>query len=141
MTASASTDATNQVAGATVLPPSNEAERLAATQKYPDAVSVYFARRVSRHVTPVFLALGLSANGATAVWGLISLFNSFVIYLTICGAYYLLPLVFVLYFLVVVIDCVDGEIARYRHTASPIGGKLLPSTRALAAIRAACWSG
>ena len=121
--ASARTEAPDPVTDVTVMP--NEAERLAATQKYTDAVSVYFARQVSRHVTPVFLALGLSANGATAVWGLISLFNSFVIYLTIVGAYYLLPLVFVLYFLVVVIDCVDGEIARYRNTASPIGGKLL----------------
>ena len=107
------------------MPPSNEAERLAATQRDTDAVSVYFARRVSKHITPILLAMGLSANGATALWGLISLVNSFVIYLTICGAYFLLPLVFALYFLVLVIDCVDGEIARYRQTASPIGGKLL----------------
>ena len=129
MTPSASTQADAAGPGgavsATAAPPPTDAERLAATQKNTDAVSVYFARKVSRHVTPVFLALGISANGATAVWGLLSLFNSFVIYLAIGGAYYLVPLIFVLYFLVVVIDCVDGEIARYRNTASPIGGKLL----------------
>jgi phosphatidylglycerophosphate synthase len=102
-----------------------DGERLAATQKYQDAVSVYFARKVSRHLTPLFLALRVSANGATAVWGLLSLLNSFIIYEAIRGAYYLVPAIFIVYFLVVVVDCVDGEIARYRGTASPIGGKLL----------------
>jgi len=106
-------------------PASTEAERLASTQKNQDAVSVYFARKVSRHLTPGFLKLHISANSATAVWGLLSLFNSYVIYLAIAGAYYLVPAIFAIYFLVVVVDCVDGEIARYRGTASPIGGKLL----------------
>jgi phosphatidylglycerophosphate synthase len=106
-------------------PAASDAERLAATQKYQDAVSVYFARKVSRHLTPLFLALRISANGATAVWGLLSLFNSFVIYEAIKGSYALVPAICVIYFLVVVVDCVDGEIARYRGTASPIGGKLL----------------
>ena len=68
---------------------------------------------------------GISANQATAVWGLLSLANSYVIYLAIVGKVLLVAVVFALYFVVVVIDCVDGEIARYRNTASPIGGKLL----------------
>jgi phosphatidylglycerophosphate synthase len=103
----------------------SDADRLRATQKKQDAVSVYFARKVSPHITPVFLKLGISANQATAVWGLISLATSYVIYLSIAGHYALVPVIFALYFVVVVIDCVDGEVARYRNTASPIGGKLL----------------
>ena len=49
----------------------SDAERLRATQKNQDAVSVYFARRTSPYVTPLFLKLGISANQATAIWGLI----------------------------------------------------------------------
>ena len=101
------------------------AEKFRSTQKYQDAVSVYFARKASRHLTPWFVNAGISANQATAVWGALSLFNSYVIYLAITRHYAFALAVFALYFLVVVIDCVDGEIARYRQTASPIGGKLL----------------
>jgi phosphatidylglycerophosphate synthase len=90
-----------------------------------EAVTVYFARKVSRHVTPMVLKLGVSANLVTALWGLVSLVTSYIIYLTIAGRPVLLLLIPVLYFIVVVLDCVDGEVARFRHTASPIGGKLL----------------
>jgi len=103
----------------------SQAEKLRRLQKKQDAVSVYFARLVSRRLTPLFLATGMSANQATAVWGLLSLFNSYIIYRVMTGEFWLVPVVFAMYFLVVVIDCVDGEIARFRNTASPIGGKLL----------------
>jgi len=102
-----------------------EAERLAGTQKNQDAVSVYFARKVSRRLTPWFLKTPITANQATALWGLLSLFNTWVIYDVLIGQFWLAPVVFALFFVVVVIDCVDGEIARFRGTASPIGGKLL----------------
>jgi phosphatidylglycerophosphate synthase len=105
--------------------PATEAERLAATQKNQDAVSVYFARKVSKYLTPWFLKTPMTANQATALWGLLSLFNTFVIYEVLIGYFWFAPLVFALFFVVVVIDCVDGEIARFRGTASPIGGKLL----------------
>jgi phosphatidylglycerophosphate synthase len=104
---------------------SSHQTKLEATQKKQDAVSVYFARQVSRYLTPVFLLTPISANQATAVWGLLSLANTWVIYLAMTGSYWLVPVVFLNFFLVVVVDCVDGEIARYRQTASPIGGKLL----------------
>ena len=104
--------------------PSHE-EKLRSLQKKQDAVSVYFARIVSRRLTPLFLKTGISANQATAVWGLLSLLNSYVIYRAMIGAFWLVPIVFAMYFLVTVVDCVDGEIARYRNTSSPIGGKLL----------------
>jgi len=78
-------------------------------------------RRISIYFTRPFLALGLSANQATAVDLLIGL---------AAGALLAFPnpaywlggiLLFYLYF---VFDCVDGEIARYRKTASPVGSFL-----------------
>ena len=105
--------------------PLSEAERFASMQKNQDAVSVYFARKVSRRLTPWFLKTPITANQATALWGLLSLFNTWVIYEVLIGHFWLAPVVFSLFFVVVVIDCVDGEIARFRGTASPIGGKLL----------------
>ena len=86
--ASARTNAPDPVTDVTVMPNGRNGWPPRRSTPTPSALP---ARQVSRHVTPVFLALGLSANGATAFWGLISLFNSFVIYLTIVGAYYLLP--------------------------------------------------
>jgi phosphatidylglycerophosphate synthase len=94
------------------------------TQK-PGDINLYFGRAASRHFTPVFLRLGISANQATAVWGLASLLNSYVIYMVLKGRFEFVPLVFLLYYLALVVDCVDGEVARALKTASPIGGKLL----------------
>jgi phosphatidylglycerophosphate synthase len=94
-------------------------------QPVQDSVEVFFGRLLSKYLTPVFLALGLSANGVTAVWGLISLANSYVIFLALRGARWWSIAVFALYYLALVIDCSDGEVARARQTANPIGGKLL----------------
>jgi phosphatidylglycerophosphate synthase len=105
--------------------PLTATERLAATQKDTDAVSVYFARKASRRLTPWFLKTPMTANQATALWGLLSLLNTWIIYEVLIGYFLLVPVVFAMFFVVVVIDCVDGEIARFRGTASPIGGKLL----------------
>ena len=105
-----------------------ERARLEALQPSQDAASVYFGRQASRYFTPFFIRAGLSANQATAVWGLLSLLNSFLIYWAIVGHYWAIPAVATVYYLVLVIDCVDGEVARYRGTSSPIGGKLLDGT-------------
>jgi phosphatidylglycerophosphate synthase len=70
-------------------------------------------------------ALANAAVGESGDRGLVSLANTYAIYLTLTGAYALVPVVFAVFFVVVVVDCVDGEIARYRLTANPIGGKLL----------------
>jgi phosphatidylglycerophosphate synthase len=115
----------SQLEHANTTAPLSGANKPLAYQKGQESISVYFARKVSRHVTPAFLWLRISANQVTALWGLVSLATSYVIYLTIVGHYLLLPAIPALYFVVVVLDCVDGEIARFRHTASPIGGKLL----------------
>jgi len=94
-------------------------------QKPVDGIAFYFARRVSRHLTPMFLRAGLSANQTTAVWGVLGAVNSFAVYLCLTGHYLFVPVVFLVHFLVETLDCVDGEVARIRKTASPIGGKLL----------------
>ena len=77
-------------------------------------------------MTPVFLTLRISANQVTAVWGLVSLATAIVIYLTIVGRYLLDPRDSR-----VVLRWSSSSTAwmekshDIRHTASPIGGKLL----------------
>jgi phosphatidylglycerophosphate synthase len=90
-----------------------------------EGVSVYFGRLLSRHVTPLFLATPLSANDVTAVWGAMSVANGYLLYLTLCGRPLLTAAVFAVFYLALVVDCSDGEVARARKTANPIGGKLL----------------
>ena len=79
----------------------------------------------SRHLTPIFIRIGTSGNQVTALWGLVSLANSYVIYQVLTGRFELAPVVPFLFYVVLVLDCVDGEVARALKTASPIGGKLL----------------
>jgi phosphatidylglycerophosphate synthase len=97
----------------------------AAAQQDRDFCALYIARHSSKRLTPLFLKSGLSANQATAVWGGISLANTGLVYWAMRGYLWLAPVIFAIFVLVLVIDCVDGEIARYRGTSSPIGGKLL----------------
>lgn len=94
-------------------------------QKHQDGTSLYLARKVSPAVTRLLLRAGLSANQTTALWGVLSLLNCQLIYLAVTGWFWLLPVVYALFFVVMVLDCSDGEIARVRGTASPIAGKLL----------------
>lgn len=78
-------------------------------------------RGVSIYFTKIFLKLGISANQATLVDMLIGL---------AAGAFlasgnprnWLIGIA--LFYLYFVFDCVDGEIARYRKTSSPIGSYL-----------------
>ena len=80
-----------------------------------------FTRRISMYLTKPFLAMGLSANQVTAISllvglaaGVLLVFPNPVLWLV--G----IPLLY-LYF---VLDCVDGEIARYRKTSSLVGSYL-----------------
>jgi phosphatidylglycerophosphate synthase len=78
-------------------------------------------RRISIYFTKPFLKLGVSANQATAVDFLIGLAAGALLVFP-NPVYWLIGiLLFYLYF---VFDCVDGEIARYRKTASPVGSYL-----------------
>ena len=109
----------------TALAEMNHQEKLRRALKDQNDTGLFIPRQVSKRLTPLFARLGLSANHATAIWGLLSLANTVVVYLAIAGHYLLIPLVFAVFFVVQVMDCVDGEIARYTGTANPIGGKLL----------------
>jgi phosphatidylglycerophosphate synthase len=100
-------------------------ERILRNQKSENAISVYWPRKLSKYVTVLLLNLGVSGNQTTLIWGLLSVANSAIVYYAILGNYYLIPAVFAMYFIVEVFDCSDGEVARCRNTASPIGGKLL----------------
>jgi phosphatidylglycerophosphate synthase len=99
--------------------------RIVASQKAEDTIAVFFPRKLSKYITAICLPLGLSANQATALWGVLSVATSVVIYQAMLGQWWLVPVVFAMYVFAEVIDCADGEIARVRRTANPIGGKLL----------------
>jgi phosphatidylglycerophosphate synthase len=101
------------------------APQILASQKKEDTIAVFFPRKLSKYITAICLPLGLSANQATALWGLISVANSYLIYQAMLGQLFLIPIVFAVYVFAETIDCADGEIARCRKTANPIGGKLL----------------
>ena len=80
-----------------------------------------FTRRISMCFTKPFLMMGLSANQVTAISLLIGLAAGVLLVfpdpvLWLIG----IPLLY-LYF---VLDCVDGEIARYRKSSSPVGSYL-----------------
>jgi len=80
-----------------------------------------FTRRFSIYFTKPFIKLGISANQATAVDFLIGLAAG--IFLTFANpAFWLIGIA--LFYLYFVFDCVDGEIARYRKTSSPVGSFL-----------------
>jgi phosphatidylglycerophosphate synthase len=84
-------------------------------------LSTFLVRPVSRRLTRRAVALGLRPNTITGV--------SFVLGLLAAGAYAggavgWLVLGSVLLLLSLVVDCVDGEVARYTRTFSPLGGWL-----------------
>ena len=78
-------------------------------------------RRISIYFTRVFLKMGISANQATAVDLLIGLAAGALLVSPNPGHWLIGIFLFYAYF---VFDCVDGEIARYRKTASPVGSFL-----------------
>jgi phosphatidylglycerophosphate synthase len=88
-------------------------------------LAAFWPRKVSRHVTAVLVRTPMTPNQATVLWGLVSVLNSFTVYFALTGVWLAIPLIPVIYQLAFVLDCVDGEIARYRQMVNPIGGKLL----------------
>jgi phosphatidylglycerophosphate synthase len=99
--------------------------RIIESQKHRDVLAAFWARKVSCHVTALFTKTPITPNQTTILWGVISAMNSYVVYRVIVGDYWLLPVIPLVYMLTYVLDCVDGEIARVRDMANPIGGKLL----------------
>lgn len=95
------------------------------SQKHRDVIAAFWPRKLSRHITPLLLKTPITANQTTVLWGAISAMNSYVVYRVIVGDLVLLPVIPLVYILTYVLDCVDGEIARGRRLANPVGGKLL----------------
>ena len=100
-------------------------ERVLASQKHEERLAAFWPRKVSRHITSVLVKTPVTANHATILWGVISVMNSYVVYLALTGSYVAIPMVPVIYFFCVVLDSVDGEIARFKNLVNPFGGKLL----------------
>lgn len=98
---------------------------LLASQKRYDMLSAFWPRKVSPYLTRVLLQTPITPNQTTALWGAISVANSVLVYLAMTGHYWLIPAIPLVYVFTFVLDCVDGEIARYRNIANPVGGKLL----------------
>lgn len=95
------------------------------SQKHRDVLAAFWARKLSRHLTALLIKTPITANQTTVLWGVISAMNSYVVYRVLIGDYLLLPAIPLVYMLTYVLDCVDGEIARARNMANPVGGKLL----------------
>ena len=98
---------------------------IVASQKPYDMISAFWPRRLSPYVTSVLIRTPITPNQTTLLWGSISVANSVLVYLAMIGHYLLIPLIPLVWVFTFVLDCVDGEIARYRNIANPIGGKLL----------------
>jgi phosphatidylglycerophosphate synthase len=99
--------------------------RIIASQKHRDVLAAFWPRKVSRYITALLVKTPITPNQTTILWGVISAMNSYVIYRVLIGEYFWLPVIPLVYVLTYVLDCVDGEIARVRQMANPVGGKLL----------------
>ena len=99
--------------------------RVVASQKRQDIMSAFWPRRLSPYITLALVRTPITPNQTTVLWGVINLLNSVVVYLAMTGAAWLVPIIPLVYVLTFILDCVDGEIARYKNMANPIGGKLL----------------
>ena len=104
------------------LPGSAWQQRLRAASRGNDgAFSTAVVRPVSRRLTAVGLGRGWSPNGVTLVSLLLGLAACA---LTATGARWAWSLAAVLLMASLVVDCVDGEIARFTRRSSALGGWL-----------------
>ena len=96
-----------------------------ASQKHQDALEAFWPRKVSGYITAVLVKTPITPNQTTILWGVISVLNSYTVYLALRGSWLAIPLIPLIYQFCSVLDCVDGEIARFKNMNSPISGKLL----------------
>lgn len=99
--------------------------QILASQKQTDILAAFWARKVSGYLTSALVRTPITPNQTTILWGVISVLNSYTVYLALTGHWAAIPLIPVIYQFCNVLDCVDGEIARYKKLNSPISGKLL----------------
>jgi phosphatidylglycerophosphate synthase len=98
---------------------------LLASQKRQEMLGAFWPRKVSRHITRVLVRTPITPNQTTVLWGAISVLNSYTVYRALTGDWIAIVLVPIVYQFAFVLDCVDGEIARFKNLNNPIGGKLL----------------
>ena len=96
-----------------------------ASQKRQEMLAAFWPRKVSRHITRMLVKTPITPNQTTVLWGAISVLNSYTVYRALTGDWIAILLVPVIYQFAFVLDCVDGEIARFKNMANPVGGKLL----------------
>lgn len=83
--------------------------------------TMFFSSRVSIYLTYLLARTKATANGVTCVFSAVGVMAAALVYLPAAWA----PLAgFAAYRLHVVLDVVDGELARYRRTCSPLGAYL-----------------
>jgi phosphatidylglycerophosphate synthase len=99
--------------------------RILDSQKQRDVLPAFWPRKISPYITAVLVRTPITAHQTTVLWGIISAANSYVVSRVLIGDYLLLPIIPLVYILTYVLDCVDGEVARVRQIADPVGGKLL----------------
>jgi phosphatidylglycerophosphate synthase len=111
--------------------------RLARATKADDGfVATFLSRPVARLLTPMALRLGLTPNGVTLVSVLLGLLAAGAF---ATGSWPWLVVGAVLLQLSLVVDCVDGDVARYRRAFTPTGAWLDASTDRLKEF--ACYGG
>lgn len=96
-----------------------------ASQKKSEMLAAFWPRKISRHITRVLVRTPITPNQTTILWGVLSVLNSYTVYVALTGGWSVIPLIPVIYQFCFVLDCVDGEIARFKSLSNPIGGKLL----------------
>ena len=81
----------------------------------------YISRKISIYITKLFLKAGISANQATVIDFLLVIIGG-VFFIFTSPIYWLTGILF--FFLYLLVDCVDGEIARYSKSSSQFGSFL-----------------
>lgn len=96
-----------------------------ASQKRQEMLAAFWPRKVSRHLTRILVRTPMTPNQTTVLWGVISVLNCYTVYLAMTDRWWAIPLIPIIFQFAFVLDCVDGEIARYKNLVNPVGGKLL----------------
>jgi phosphatidylglycerophosphate synthase len=98
---------------------------IVAVQDQRMVVDWFLLLKASPYFAAPLIRLGFSANAVTVLWGAINVAAAFLVYRAIRGDIWLVPAIVLAFVVSEILDTSDGEIARFKGTSSPIGGKLL----------------
>jgi phosphatidylglycerophosphate synthase len=90
--------------------------------------SKYFVRKFSIYLTRFFLIRGISANQVTYIGAFMFIIGTFLLATAIPSLVFLGAIFFQIF---AILDSVDGEIARYHHKKSILGGYLEKMTHSI----------